>query len=274
MPDATVDTINKKEIGARIKKLRKESGLRQWQLAEMIGATQPAIHMYERGVLPEPKRLLELARIGNTTVEWILTGRHWENGSEEMHRVPEEICQLAFHLKDFSESDREALDSALDIIRSAVAALRKVGGQEADRLTIEEVSRHLLSFSTGTIDGLTAALRIHGAVRGTLMAQAAARLTRSGLHGEVEAEGHHSDDMADSAPGEGRKKKPFRTRATGIEAIRGHIYKIDGSLLVINEIIKDKDLRTEFEETLGRLSSKLESKKNKIVKMKKADRGK
>src|SRR5262249_16746037 len=80
MPDVAGDVIDKKEIGARIKRLRKEAGLRQWQPAEMIGATQPAIHMYERGVLPEPKRLLELARIGHTTVEWILTGRQWERG--------------------------------------------------------------------------------------------------------------------------------------------------------------------------------------------------
>ncbi|TFH66693.1 MAG: XRE family transcriptional regulator, partial [Gemmatimonadales bacterium] len=78
-----MEPLNKKEIGKRIKRLRKEKDLKQWQMADILGATQPAIHKYENGILPEVKRLLELARVGNTTVEWILTGQHWENGSEE-----------------------------------------------------------------------------------------------------------------------------------------------------------------------------------------------
>src|SRR5215510_4445762 len=119
MPDGPDGVINKKEIGERIKKLRKEAGLRQWQLAEMIGATQPAIHMYERGVLPEPRRLLELARIGNTTVEWILTGRHWENGSEEIQRPSREAYQLAFKFENLSEHDREMIHQALQVLDSA-----------------------------------------------------------------------------------------------------------------------------------------------------------
>jgi len=271
MPDAAAEQINKKEIGARIKKLRKESGLRQWQLAEMIGATQPAIHMYERGVLPEPKRLLELARIGNTTVEWILTGRHWENGSEEMHRVPEDIYHLAFQFKEYGDDDREALGAALEVLLNAAATLKEAGGDSPERLPLDEVSRHLKAFSEGTHSALSSALRIHEAIRGTLMTQAAARLSQSSLHNGGGAEGNAA---ADDQIIDGRKKRAFRARAAGIEAIRGHIYKIDGSLLIINEILKDKELRSEFEETLGKLGGKLEVKKSRTTKMKRAQRGK
>jgi len=90
-----MDPLDKKEIGKRIKRLRKEKDLKQWQMADILGATQPAIHKYENGILPEVKRLLELARIGNTTIEWILTGRHWENGSETRERISREVCSLA-----------------------------------------------------------------------------------------------------------------------------------------------------------------------------------
>jgi len=272
MPDAGAEPINKKEIGARIKKLRKESGLRQWQLAEMIGATQPAIHMYERGVLPEPKRLLELARIGNTTVEWILTGRHWENGSEEMHRVPEAIYHLAFLFKEYSDEDREALESALEILRAAVAALTESGGEGPERLPLDEISKHLKGFSEGTHSALASALKIHAAVSGTVVSQATTRLRQSSLHAGKDGGAAH--DEADDQSDDNRKKRAIRARATGIEPIRGHIYKIDGSLLILNEILKDKDLRSEFEETLGKLGGKLELKKSRNVKMKKAQRSK
>src|SRR5262245_20910011 len=172
MKRTPIDDNEKRDIGARIKKLRKEAGLRQWQLAEMIGATQPAIHMYERGVLPEPKRLLELARIGDTTVEWILTGRHWENGSEEMRRVPRDVHQLAFQLREYSEEDREALESALHVIQEAVKSLSRAADTAVEHLPLEEVARHLKGFSGGPINGLLAALRIHEAVSRSLLAQA------------------------------------------------------------------------------------------------------
>lgn len=270
MSEATGDLINKKEIGARIKRLRKESGLRQWQLAEMIRATQPAIHMYERGVLPEPKRLLELARIGDTTVEWILTGRHWENGSEEMRRVPEEICRLAFRLKDYTDADREALESALEVVTAAAAAVNRADDDDPDSPPLDELARRH-GHSGEAVTGLHAALRILAAVSSTLVSQATGRLVHGG---DLAKDAHPAGEPSEpSSLGRGRKNT-FRTRAAGIEPIRGHIYKIDGSLLVISEIIKDKELRAEFEDTLARLSDKLETKKSKIVKMKRAQRSK
>src|SRR5215510_10800009 len=102
-----MDPLNKKEIGKRIKRLRKEKGLKQWQMADLLGATQPAVHKYENGILPEVKRLLELARIGNTSMEWILTGRHWEQGSEERERIPEEIFRLAERIHQFTKTQRQ-----------------------------------------------------------------------------------------------------------------------------------------------------------------------
>lgn len=267
MPAVPKEDINKKEIGARIKRLRKEAGLRQWQLAEMIGATQPAIHMYERGVLPEPRRLLELARIGNTTVEWILTGRHWENGSEEMHRVPEDVYHLAFQFKEYSPEDREILESALRTLNQAAEAFTKAKGEPA-RATTDELARQLKESSSGSLAALAAAIQVHTTAQKALMAESAARYRRF-------AQENTGGDSAE-APESGsvKRRRPIKMRPASFEPVRGHIFRADGSFLVLQDLLGDKELRGELEDSLSRLSAKLEAKRSRVVKLKKTQRGK
>jgi len=265
MKRSPVDDNEKREIGARIKRLRKDAGLRQWQLAELIGATQPAIHMYERGVLPEPKRLLELAKIGNTTVEWVLTGRHWENGSPEMPRVTREIYDLAFKFREYSEEDREALGSALEVINTAVQAIQKAEKEDFEKLSIEEIAQRIKDFSRETRRALSAALEIHYACYKALLDQGVDRLKSSSLYDQ-------SKDVVDDAAERGEKGKGRRLvfmRSNSLEAVRGHIYKLDASLLAINDILKDKELRKEFEENLTKLYSKLESRQKRTSRVRK-----
>lgn len=261
-PTKEKEQFNKKDIGARIKRLRKEAGLRQWQLAELVGATQPAIHMYERGVLPEPKRLLEIARIGGTTVEWILTGRHWQDGSEEMRRVPDEVYGLAFKLKDTSDEERIALGEAMRVIESAVHAVEGSGG-EIGNMTVEEIARQLRGFSEDSRRALTASLRIHEAVCKTVMAEGAERLNR-----RVSTNGGAPTADLMMEDGTNGKGDFMSFKPNSIEAIRGNVYKLDSSLLVINDILKDKDLRAEFAASVARIHSKLESKRSKAGKQK------
>jgi transcriptional regulator with XRE-family HTH domain len=256
------DESEKQEIGARIKRLRKEAGLRQWQLAELIGATQPAIHMYERGVLPEPKRLLEIARIGNTTVEWILTGHHWENGSTEMQRVPREIYDLAFRFRDYSEEDREALGSALEIINEAVEAIQKAEKEDLDHLTPEEIASRLKDFTRDTRRALSTALEIHYAVYRAMLGHGVDRMKASAVY-------TRAPQAASEPGGKDRPGKLTYVRSASIEPVRGHIFKLDSSMLVLNDILRDKDLRQEFEESLNKLASKLDGPRPKTQKAKK-----
>lgn len=244
------DESEKQEIGARIKRLRKEAGLRQWQLADLIGATQPAIHMYERGVLPEPKRLLEIARIGNTTVEWILTGRHWENGSAEMERVPREIYELAFKFREYSEEDREALGSALEVINSAVDAIQKAEKDELDRLSAEEIASRIKDFSRETRRALSTSLEIHYAVYRAMLGQGVDRMKTSAIY-------NRGLPPSEETAGKGRARRTTYMRNSSIEPVRGHIYKLDSSMLVLNDILRDKNLRKEFEESLNKLAAKI-----------------
>src|SRR5262245_45031095 len=118
-----MDTLNKSDMGRRIKEIRKKAGLRQWQLAGLLGTTQSAVHKYEHGVIPEPRRLVKLARLGSTTIEWILTGEHWENGSGVQERLPADIYKLAERLHALGPDQRRILDDSLKILTEAAGAL-------------------------------------------------------------------------------------------------------------------------------------------------------
>jgi transcriptional regulator with XRE-family HTH domain len=164
-----MEPLNKKEIGKRIKRLRKEKDLKQWQMADILGATQPAIHKYENGILPEVKRLLELARVGNTTVEWILTGQHWENGSEERERIPTEVYRLAQRFQRFTEGQRRTLASALDMLEKAAQKIRERTQHDFADSDVQELARALREFDTVTRRAIAAALGVHEAVMESLV---------------------------------------------------------------------------------------------------------
>ena len=163
-----MDRLDKAVIGQRIKSLRKSRGLRQWQMANLLGATQPAVHKYENGILPEVRRLLELARIGNTSIEWILTGRHCENGSRDMDRLPADIYDLAYQLRAFTAEDRKILSDALDIIAATSRAVRDRVRQPLHEMSDEEVARVFRSFDAHAREALVAALAVYDAVVSTL----------------------------------------------------------------------------------------------------------
>jgi transcriptional regulator with XRE-family HTH domain len=181
-----VESLDKKVIGERIKTLRKSRGLRQWQMAEKLGATQPAVHKYENGILPEVKRLLEIARIGGTSIEWILTGRHWENGSREMERLAPEVYDLARHFSAFTAEERKVLADALDIINAAVARLRETTFQEVREMSDAELARSLRAFEKHGREVIHAALAVYDAVVTTIAAGKVRELQRFG-HAEPPA---------------------------------------------------------------------------------------
>lgn len=115
--------LDKSAMGRRIRQIRLAAGLRQWQLARMLGTTQSAVHKYEHGVVPEPRRLIELARIGQTSIEWVLTGTHWESGSEIQRRVAPEVLRTATVLHEIDGDARTTIDEALRILRDALRTL-------------------------------------------------------------------------------------------------------------------------------------------------------
>jgi hypothetical protein len=75
---------------------------------------------------PEPRRLVKLARLGNTTIEWILTGRHWESGAEQQDRLLRGLPARRTAQHDWTRPAK-ILDDALRILskRPRLTQLRR-----------------------------------------------------------------------------------------------------------------------------------------------------
>ncbi|MEJ2544616.1 MAG: helix-turn-helix transcriptional regulator, partial [Calditrichaceae bacterium] len=67
--------INISEVSQRIDLIRKQNGWTQGEMAEALQLSQPAVSIYLKERIPPAETLLRLAEIGNTTIEWILTGQ-------------------------------------------------------------------------------------------------------------------------------------------------------------------------------------------------------
>lgn len=170
--------LNKAAMGRRIRQIRLGAKLRQWELAKLLGTTQSAVHKYEHGVVPEPRRLVELARIGGTSIEWVLTGSHWENGSEEQERISPDLLNTACILRQISADGRATINEALRIVRDAVRALEQDDGPAARQR--ERLDAPDDPFA-GTLHLLESASRIQRAVLRRVTEEAHRRLSRSAL---------------------------------------------------------------------------------------------
>ena len=85
-------------IGERIMALRKEKSISQTALAKRLNVSRQAVSKWEQGTSsPDTERLIQLAEILGTEVEYLATGTHPEPGSvvlnivETVERVEEKI---------------------------------------------------------------------------------------------------------------------------------------------------------------------------------------
>ncbi len=69
-----------KLMGLRIKEIRKHFGLNQTDFGALFGVTQEAVSAWEHGVSPDSRSLLDIAKHGNTSIEWLLTGKEKKRG--------------------------------------------------------------------------------------------------------------------------------------------------------------------------------------------------
>ena len=85
-------------IGERITALRKEKSISQTELAKRLNVSRQAVSKWEQGTSsPDTDRLIQLAEILGTEVEYLATGTHPEPGSvvlnivETVERVEEKV---------------------------------------------------------------------------------------------------------------------------------------------------------------------------------------
>ncbi len=188
--------LDKGAMGRRIRQIRLGARLRQWELAKLLGTTQSAVHKYEHGVVPEPRRLVHLARIGGTSIEWVLTGSHWENGSEEQERIAPDLLQMACILREISADGRATVNEALRIVRDALGELE----QGEVRPTADAAA--LAAHGASTLHLLETASRIQRAVLRRVSDEAGRRLGRTKLF-VVRAAGEEPEDR-EGAPASDR----------------------------------------------------------------------
>ena len=93
------------EFSERLKKLRKEAGLTQVDVAEKLGISQPAYASWERGVKkPTQENLIKLSKILYVSVDYLLGNTE----SKQTSDVLEDI-ELIFRMnsKDLTKEEKE-----------------------------------------------------------------------------------------------------------------------------------------------------------------------
>ncbi len=67
--------LHPKDIGRRIRDLRKQAGLTQHGWAQQLGMTAQQLSNYENGRIPDPPFLVRIAEVAGVSVDWLLTGK-------------------------------------------------------------------------------------------------------------------------------------------------------------------------------------------------------
>lgn len=96
--------LNAIEIGKRIKTLQEKKGWKQIELIEKTCISKGAISNYISGNrVPSSEELLKISKALDTTMEWILTGKHT---NENLSETEKELIEYFRKLPE-REQDRE-----------------------------------------------------------------------------------------------------------------------------------------------------------------------
>ena len=104
----------------RINLIRVQNNLNQEQLAKKLHISQPAVSKYLKDRIPPAEILLKLARLGGTTIEWLLTGKK-QYFAVEPNVIKEGSGNYSFDMdiqlaSKISGLDAEAKDTLLRLI--------------------------------------------------------------------------------------------------------------------------------------------------------------
>lgn len=102
-----VENMNLTEIGKFIAELRKEQGLTQEQLGEMLGVSNKTVSRWETGIyLPPADALLAMSRLFDLSINEILTGRRLP--AEEYKETAEQNLAQTIRVSSFSLQEKIA----------------------------------------------------------------------------------------------------------------------------------------------------------------------
>jgi transcriptional regulator with XRE-family HTH domain len=101
----------RKAFGARVKELRKQRQWTQKELAEKLGIRFGQLNKYESGLhTPPVDKLVQLAEIFDTTIDFLLTGDRSEQRPLHNTRLVERLQAL----EEFQADDQETVIKLID----------------------------------------------------------------------------------------------------------------------------------------------------------------
>ena len=114
-------------IGTRIRQRRKELNITQTQIQQQTSVSSGNLSCIENGkYLPSAIALLELSRVLDCSVDWILTGESLISKSQDSLDIKEEEL-----LKFFRKLDADDQDEIMDIISLKLRRSKNKKGQPA-----------------------------------------------------------------------------------------------------------------------------------------------
>ncbi|MBR9689137.1 helix-turn-helix transcriptional regulator [Bacillus cereus] len=105
-----------KTMGSRIKQVRKEKDMKQYELAEAIGVNFTAISLYESDKR-EPRRdiLEKIARVTNVSVDYLYgLSEHKTLDKDKSDKVSKEAVELMEKINKLPPEKRQAILNLID----------------------------------------------------------------------------------------------------------------------------------------------------------------
>jgi transcriptional regulator with XRE-family HTH domain len=111
LPTVVRDEELRKSFGLRIRELRKQRAWTQRDVAERIRVQVPLFNRYEAGIhAPPMEKLVELAEVFDTTVDFLVTGNETDTRPLHNRRLLERFRAL----ETFEADDQETVIKLID----------------------------------------------------------------------------------------------------------------------------------------------------------------
>lgn len=112
----------RRQIGERIIQARRELGMKQVELAELLGVAERTMQAYESGEVVPYRRLKDLERVLNRPMAWFLHGEAAESQRDaQLDELAAELQRNHEELKAILEGNRrrdDLLSEMLELLRT------------------------------------------------------------------------------------------------------------------------------------------------------------
>jgi transcriptional regulator with XRE-family HTH domain len=120
-------TEKKKEVGERIKKAREARGLKQKNLAEILGMNRSNISRMESGnVMPKIKTLLKIKDTLHISIDWLLTGQGVMESLGTFGEYNEDIREMLENMQKHRRVKHAVLEFYLTYMAKNIRSKNKV----------------------------------------------------------------------------------------------------------------------------------------------------